>query len=376
MTFLFLAALLSKPMAISLPVVMLAMDSFPLGRQTRLGWRALLKEKWLLFVCCVATGIMTIISQSRAGAVTNLAGFSPTARCFVASRNVGFYLWKLLWPAWLSPYYPLEGRIPLGDPEFAGSLLGVVLVTALAFWRRRRLPQLWSAWCAYIAMLAPVSGLMQVGRQGAGDRFMYLPMIPVLLLGAGGCVWIWKRFSQLGRGALLTLLGCLLLFYGFRTRGQIAIWHDDETLWSRAVGYFPDSVLANWKMASALMGQHRYPESLAYAQKAARLDATYGPIQATLGEVYVKTVHYPEALAVLQEALRLKPDMTDARYALACAYSRSNRLEDAWRTLQEVIVADPSLAPAAAADEELADLRNSPEFSVQVRALLENAGTK
>lgn len=376
MTALFLAALLSKPMAVSLPVVMLAMDFYPLRRRTRLGWLALVKEKWLLFAYCLVMGILTIVSQSRAGAVTNLAGLGITTRGFVAARNFGFYIWKLIWPAWLSPYYPLEGRIPLGDIEFAGSVMAVAVLTGFAWWRRRRMPLLWTAWCAYVVMLAPVSGLFQVGRQGAGDRFMYLPMIPVLLIEAWVCVWAWNLFSRLGRATLLVLLGCLLLFYGFRSRGQIAVWHDDEALWTTAAGYFPDSVLANWKLASALMAQHRYEEALPCAQKAARLDPSFGPIRATLGMVYVKTHHYPEALATLQEALRLKPEMTDATYALACVYSRSDRWDDAYRTLRELVAIEPSYARVAATDEELADLRKNPEFSNRVQSLLGSATTK
>jgi hypothetical protein len=327
----------------------------------------------VLFACCVALGVVTIISQSRAGAVTSLARFSATARGVVAARNVVFYIWKLIWPAWLSPYYPLEGEIPLGDAEFVVPVIGVVSLTAFGFWRRRQMPVVWSAWCVYLALIAPVSGLMQAGGQGAGDRFMYLPMIPVLLLAAAGCVWLWRHFSLIGRSALAGLLGCLLLFYGFRTRGQIPIWHDDKTLWTEAFRYFPNSVLTNWKLALALMDQHRCEEALVYAQRAARLNPTYGPMHATLGEVYLKTHRYQEALAELQEALRLKPDMRDAQYDLACAYSRLNRLEDAYRTLQELLAVEPSYARAAATDEELADLRDRPDFSVRVHSLLGGA---
>ena len=367
---LFLAALLSKPMAVSLPVVMLVLDFYPLHRQTRESWWVLLKEKWFLFTCCVALGIVTIVSQSRAGAVTNLAGFGPAARCVVAARNVIFYVWKLIWPAWLSPYYPLEGEIPLGAPEFVFPAIAVICITGFAFMQRRRAPVVWGTWCAYLAMLAPVSGLMQVGGQGAGDRFMYLAMIPILLLLAAGCLWIWRHFGLLGRGALAGLLGCLLLFYGFQARGQIGVWHDDETLWTAAIRYFPDSVLTNWKLSLALMDQHRYEEAQAYAQKAARQNPTYGPMHATLGEIYLKRRHDREALAGLQEALRLKPDLYDAQYALACVYSRLNRMDDAYRALQKLLAVKPSYARLAATDEELANLRDDTEFSARMRVLL------
>jgi hypothetical protein len=376
MIILFLAALLSKPMAVSLTVVMLALDFFPLCRLARGGWRPLLREKGILFACGVAVGIVTIISQSRAGAVTGLVGFGVVARCFVAARNVLFYVWKLIWPAWLSPYYPLEGKIPLGDTEFAGSVIVVVALTALVFWRRNRMPVVWSAWCAYLALIAPVSGLMQVGAQGAGDRFMYLAMIPILTLAAAGCVWWWRHFTFLGRVALAGFLVCLLSFYGLRARGQIVTWHDDESLWTTTVGYFPDSVLANWKLSLALMDQQRYEDAVTFARKASSLDPTYAPIRATLGEIYGKTQQYQDSLTELREALRLNANLLDARYALACTYSRLGSMNEAYRTLQELLAVDPSYARAATTDKELTGLRDNPEFSDRMRVLLGGAGAK
>jgi tetratricopeptide (TPR) repeat protein len=99
-------------------------------------------------------------------------------------------------------------------------------------------------------------------------------------------------------------------------------------------------------------------------------------MHATLGEVYLKTHRYQEALAELQEALRLKPSMRDAQYDLACAYSRLNRLDDAYRTLQELLAVEPSYARVAATDEELAGLRDRPDFSVRVHTLLGGASAK
>jgi tetratricopeptide (TPR) repeat protein len=124
------------------------------------------------------------------------------------------------------------------------------------------------------------------------------------------------------------------------------------------------------------MDQHRYEEALTYARKAARLNPTYAPMRATVGEIYIETHHYQEALAELQEALRLKPDLTGARYALAGAYSHLGRLNEAYQTLQELLAMDPSYARVAATDENLANLRASPEFSVRVRALLADPGGK
>lgn len=373
MTVLLLAALLSKPMAVSLPFVMLVMDFYPLRRSLFRGWRPLLREKWILFACCAALGVVTMVAQSRAGAITDLAGFGITARCFVVARNVAFYMWKLIWPAWLSPYYPLEGEIPLGDAEFVGSMVGVILITALTFWRRNRIPAVWSAWCVYLALIAPVSGLLQVGPQGAGDRFMYSAMIPLLALAAAGCVWLWQHFHLITRSTLAGLLGCLLLFYGVRTRDQIVVWRDDQTLWTTAVFYFPNSVLANWKLSLALIDQRRYEEAQDHASKAAHLNPTYGPIHATLGEILLKTQRYHEAVTEAQEALRLQSDLHNAQYTLARAYAALGRWEQSFDSLQVLLAAQPAYATAAARDEELEALRQQPEYAARFATLIDGA---
>jgi hypothetical protein len=370
MTVLFLAALLSKPMAVSLPLVMLAMDFYPLRRSIHRGWRALIREKWILFACCVAFGFVTIFAQFRTGAITGLAGFGILERCLIAARNVAFYVWKLIWPAWLSPYYPLEGEIQPGDVEFMGSMIGVILISALAFWRRHRVPVVWSAWCAYLALIAPISGLLQAGPQGAGDRFMYLAMIPLLALAAASCVWLWRHSHLVVRSAWAGLLGCLLLFYGLRTRDQIPVWHDDPTLWMTAAFYFPNSVLTNWKLSIALTDKHRYEEAQVYAEKASHLNPTYGPIHATLGEIHLKTHHYHEAVAESQEALRLKPDLYNAQYTLTRAYAGLGRWEQSFDLLRSLLAAQPEYAAWAARDEELAALRNQPEYAARFAALI------
>lgn len=373
MTILFLAALLSKPMAVSLPLVMLAMDFCPLRRHLHRGWGQLIKEKWILFVCCLVVGVVTIAAQSHTGAITGLAGFGILDRCLVVARNVAFYVWKLIWPAWLSPYYPLEGEISPRDVEFLWSMIGVILITVLAFWRRHRTPVVWSAWSSYLALIAPVSGLLQAGPQGAGDRFMYFAMIPLLALAAAGCVWLWQHSHLVIRSALAAVLGCLVLFYGLRTRDQIVVWRDDPTLWMTAVFYFPNSVLTNWKLSVALTDKHRYDEAQIYAEKAAHLNPTYGPIHATLGEIHLKTHRYHEAVAESQEALRLKPDLYKAQYTLACAYAGLGRWEQSFDLLRSLLAAQPEYAAWAARDEELGALRNQPEYAARFAALIGGA---
>jgi hypothetical protein len=125
--------------------------------------------------------VLTVIGQARSGAVMAMQAHSAGERCLAAARGVVFYLWKLIWPGWLCPFYPLGGTMSLSQVEFLVPVVLVILISVLVVWLRRRAPALLAAWCSYLALLVPVSGLMQAGSQAVADRFMYLAMLAPLL---------------------------------------------------------------------------------------------------------------------------------------------------------------------------------------------------
>ena len=167
------------------------------------GWWRLLREKTLLFILTAIVAVITIAAQHHWGAMAEMAQLSLLGRALVAARATIFYLWKLIWPDWLSPYYPLFGSITLRQMEFLVPTLACVIITAVCVWQWRRGIVL-AAWVAYLALILPVSGVMQAGAQAVADRFMYLAMLPPLFLVAAGAVGSgagWKnRAAAAGRG--------------------------------------------------------------------------------------------------------------------------------------------------------------------------------
>jgi len=286
---------------------------------------------------------------------------------------VAFYMWKLIWPGWLSPYYPLEGEIRPGDFEFFSSIIAVVAITGLAFWQRAHWPVVWSAWCAYLALIAPVSGLVQAGPQGAGDRFMYFAMIPLLALAAAAAVWLWRQFHLILRSALMGLLGLYMVFDAVRTRDQIPVWRDDLTLWMTAADYFPNSALINFRLASALTDQHRYDAAQIYAEKALRLNPTYGPAHVALGEIYLKTQRYDSALKEAEAGMRADPNLPIAQYLLARAEAELGQLPQAFDALEKLLLRSPEFAAWASDSEELAVLRKNPAYAARFSTLIQAA---
>lgn len=367
-------ALLSKPMAVSLPVVMLALDFYPLRRHTQEGWGRLVREKLLLIVMAVAFSLATFLSASEAGAVRALTDFGLLDRVLIAVRGVIFYVWKLLWPVWLSPLYVLGAWIEITAREFYLPVALFAGFTALALLTRQRAPALLAGWAAFLAWVVPVSGLIQAGGQAAADRYMYLAMLPLVLLIGFGCVWFYRRASWVGRSALFVLLGCELLFLGWRTCAQIPVWRNEETLFRKVLEYYPQSGIANLHVARTLLQQRRFAEALPHAQRAAQTLEDDGYADAILGLACLKSRHYAEAVPALQEVLRQQPEFWSSRYNLACALTRLHRFEEALTALEELLPRQPQFAPLAARDGEFAALRAHPHYGERFRALLTAAG--
>ncbi|HVM59792.1 MAG TPA: tetratricopeptide repeat protein [Verrucomicrobiae bacterium] len=402
-------ALLTKPFAVSLPVLMLALDYFPLrryetgptpdpsqegntqpdipsplfGRGEGRGegsfgtaffvkrFTRLVAEKWPMI------GLSALASVGAIGArvqMQELAQDPLGTRLLVAARGAVFYLWKLVWPAWLSPYYPLGDGASLRSEEFLVPVLFCVAVTIVAVWARKRAPVLIVAWVSYLAVLLPVCGLVQVGGQAVADRYAYLSMVPALVALGSGILWIWRRGSALFKAAICIGLGAWLALIGLWTRGQMAVWHDDVSLWSAALEHFPDDPRANYNLGGVLLERHRFDEARVAVERAiahsdphaVQLPMAHG----TLGTIYLKLHEYDKAMEQLRQAIAADETLWASRYYLACAYARTGRLAEAYDMLRALLAAQPQYAALAARDGELTALRDDPAYQSRFAALV------
>jgi tetratricopeptide (TPR) repeat protein len=371
---LYVVALLTKPFAVSLPLVMLALDFYPLRRHAKRGWWRLVQEKWLLIVLSLAAAMEAVAAQPT---LEGLHQYTLSARLLVAAHGMAFYVWKLMWPAWLSPFYPLSNNVSLRSEEFLVPVLLCVVMTVAAVRLRTRAPVLLAAWGSYLALLLPVSGLVQVGGQAVADRYAYLAMVPVLLLLGSGMLWVW-RHVLVWRIMVLSVMMAGLPFLGLRTRQQIAVWHDDVSLWSAVLSHFPNDPLANYNLALALVRDGRLTDARGPAERAVTYSdphATQLPeARATLGVIYLKTHLYDQAVEQLRQAVAADGTLWAAQYNLACAYARQGHLADAYKVLQEVVAAQPEYTSLAARDGELKALRDDSEYGARFRALIGTGG--
>ena len=344
---LFAAALLCKPMAVSLPFVMLAIDYFPLRRLERLGWIRLLREKVVLIGLGVATAGAAMLTESQKGGLAIPWEMIPLPqRALLMFQSLMFYPWKLVWPEHLSPYYPLRLGLSLDQWPVLAAVLGVGMITMIVVRTWRRLPALAVGWTIYAMLLLPVSGLVPAGLQSVALRYAYLAILPLLLLAGGAVVWAWRHSRTSAHVALVGFLGCVLCFLGLRTRSLIPVWRDDETWWRVPAVDFPDSELANRLLAGALLAQGRANEALEFAERDVEIAPQSSKARYTLAVVLEHTGKIEEAIEQYEQTLRLQPDFVEARESLGNNLIRSGRVNEAVGQYEETLRFKPDSAEA------------------------------
>ena len=247
--------------------------------------------------------------------------------------------------------YPLPANVP-----WAALLISLAFVVGMSLgaWRARwQAPSLLVGWCWYLGVLFPVSGLPdQGGAQSWADRYTYLPSIGLLaaLLWAVGAVLArWPRSRPLlAVGALAAALALAAV-----SRAQIGLWHDDVTLWERAVAVTGDNYVAQINLGSALSGRGDRVGALSHYREAARIAPTSMEAQAGLGSALMEMGLPAEAVPHLEAAVRLRPDDPRPRVSLAGALADLGQRERAIQELREALRLAPNLPPALAGLREL-----------------------
>jgi len=270
---LFSGALLSKATAVTLPVLLLILDVYPLRRlpEDPRRWLSkpasgVIREKIPYFSAAAAAGLLAIWAESSNRVLWTWQQHGLGTRLAQAAFGVSFYLAKTLFPFGLSPCYEMPADAASIAPAAALGAAAAALLSVLAWRLRSRMPGLLAAWLAYLAAISPVLGLLQAGSQIAADRYSYLSCLGWPLLAAG-----WLRAKLEGeppaRRASLAAAACLLIILAALSWRQTGFWRDPIALWSHALEVDPGSAVANLDMGAALADSGRV------AQAAARFEA-------------------------------------------------------------------------------------------------------
>jgi protein O-mannosyl-transferase len=324
---LFAMGLMCKPMLVTLPVVLLLLDYWPLQRTESEG--RLVLEKLPLLALSAASCVVTLLAQT--GAMPSIKSFSLSARLANALASCMVYLGQMVWPAGLAVFYPYpHNGLPPWEMALAGTLLAGL--SAVVLWQRRKQPWLLVGWVWYLVMLLPVAGLIQAGRQAHADRYTYLPQIGIYL----AVTWLvaeWK-VNRVALGGLMAGVLAVLMVCAWQ---QTAYWKDSETLWTHTLACTTDNAVAQNNLGNALLQKSQADEAIAHLQKALQIRPNFAEAHYTLGNALRQKGKVDEAIVQFQEALKIKPDYAEAHNNLGTALRQKGRVDEAISHYQKAL---------------------------------------
>jgi Tfp pilus assembly protein PilF len=398
-------SLMSKPMLVTMPFLMLVLDFWPLrrsavwGRRGPAGWRTLVVEKVPFFALAVASCTVTFLVQRASGAMKGVSALPTGWRLENAAVSYGRYLGKIFAPVNLAVFYP---RVPAWP---AGAVLAAVVmllgITGVVVWMRTSRPWLAAGWFWYLGALVPVIGLVQVGEQAMADRYLYLPAAGIFIMAVWAAEELTRRWQRRAAvcavGVAVVLMVCLTL-----TWRQVGFWRNSRTLFERDIAVAGDNYLAECHLAdfeshhgsaeraeamyrralelapgciqaydglgSLLLGEGRIADAAVEFREALKRDPSHVVAHGNLGVALYQQGLTNDSVAELREAIRLAPGYADAHYNLATILEAGGQLEGAITEYEAAARAQPldagvrrglgaALAAAGRREEAIGELK-------------------
>jgi tetratricopeptide (TPR) repeat protein len=332
--------LMSKPMLVTVPFVLLLLDYWPLERfnfQSELARiKSLVIEKVPFLILSTASSVVTYLVQGRGHAFDLGRTFGLEVRLGNAAVSYLFYLWKSFWPVKLAAFYPYQSQ---SDEAALAAVLILLGLTGLCVWRSR-VNRAWIVgWLWFVGMLVPVIGLVQVGVQAHADRYMYLPLIGLLLILIGGAMpdaALLRRVPMVGAPLGLAVLAC-----GWLTFRQAALWLDTDTLFRYTLKVAPENPVALHTYGLSLLRQGRNQEAAELYAEAIRVWPLFADAYISLGTALGRQGQTERAMAVYQEALQYSPELLLVHFNLGVLLEQKGKLDEACAHYAEALRISP-----------------------------------
>jgi FOG: TPR repeat len=342
---LFALGLMSKPMLVTWPVVMLLLDFWPLNRMSggngresfRLAGK-LFAEKIPFFVLSAASSVITFLAQRQGGAVVPVQSFPWGLRMENALLSYVRYIGKLFYPHDMVVVYPKVAGWPMEEVLLAGVLLLVATLLVLA---NRQRGYLVMGWCWFVVTLLPVIGLIKVGEISIADRYTYLPAIGIFVLFTWGISELANRWLK-GPMPLAVGAAGILIVCGVITSRQIPFWRNTETLFHHALAVTGRNALADINLGVYYMQEGQLERARKHYESAIAIDPSFAEPWSGLGFILAEEKKYDEAITHYETALRLKPGLSDTRINFGKALFQVGRTNDATEQFQEAVRLNPN----------------------------------
>jgi len=352
--------LMAKPMLVTLPLLLLLLDFWPLGRLqfaannhmqargvTRFDIQTLfhlIYEKIPLFLLVIVSGSVTYLAQRSGGALDALASLPLSVRVANAFVSYLSYIVKAIWPAHLIVFYPHPGdALPLW--QGAGAALLIVGLSCGAVRVFKQYPYLAVGWLWYLVTLVPVIGLLQAGEQAMADRYTYIPLTGVFIIVAWGASDLLAKYRF--RKMVLAIFAVIILTaLTARAYCQVGHWYSAVTLFENAVTATPDNGLAHNNLGTALYETGKLDEAILHFKKALEIRPEFIEALNNLGAAYYKRGDYDAAALYLKKVLAKHPENAVAHDHLGKVLFAKQKIDEAVSHFAEAVRINPAYADA------------------------------
>ncbi|MCX5848922.1 MAG: tetratricopeptide repeat protein [Deltaproteobacteria bacterium] len=351
---LFILSLMSKPILVTLPFVLLLLDYWPLGRwQRALSSPAesrfkitgrLVWEKAPFIFLTIGSSIMTFWAQNNGGSVASLEHLPFPARVVNAILSYVSYLGKIFWPVDLAVFYPYEYPFPFWQTlVFCFILIGITIFVIYAL---KKLPFLFVGWFWYLGTLIPVIGLVQVGRQAMADRYTYLPSIGIVIMLVWGIPLLFPR-ANIRKNILFPAGLAVLAILAVLTWQQCGYWKNSIDLFNHALRVTKKNYQAYNNLGNAYAKLGQYQRTIADYNEAIRLKPDYAEAYYNRGTAYGKLLgQYQKAIEDFNKAIGLNPNYIKAYNNRGLSYDKLGQYHLAIGNFNEAILLQPDYADA------------------------------
>ncbi|HEY5139366.1 MAG TPA: tetratricopeptide repeat protein, partial [Methylococcales bacterium] len=323
---------MSKPTSTPLPLLMLLLDFWPLGR---LKWPTVL-EKIPFFILGGISAVITYISQTRTGGSTlpTEAGIGHVA--LVLCHNSIFYLYKIIWPVNLSSHYPFPDPLNLSQPMVLAGVIGTCILIPLLLiclrWTRAAL----TGWLFFFIAMFPTMGVIGFTTVIASDKFAYLPAFGLLMLLT--FFLCRSKIQHLKSKIIITILVLILACAeSVATRSYLVHWRTSVDLFEYMLSKAPNAPPLHYNRGVAYEKLGRWQEAIDAYKQAVRFDPDYAEACYGLGNAYSHLDRWQDAIDAFRQAIRIKPDFAKAYNNLGNTYSKLGRYQEAIDTCKQAI---------------------------------------
>jgi protein O-mannosyl-transferase len=349
-TALYVLSLLAKATGMTLPLVLLLLDVYPLGRLggARRWFGADARRVWLeklpFFIAALAAGAVALAAQQKAGALVSTETHDLAGRIVQVLYGISFYIVKTLLPTNLAPLYELPSDLHLFHWRVILAAAVFLVFSVSFFWARHRWPAAVTGWLVYLLLLAPVLGVAQAGLQLVADRYSYLSCMVWAILFASLFIRLWPSANGVPRAGVTALFIAIPLFVlfslGALTWRQTEIWQDSERLWNHALAVSPSS-MAHFHVGRFAAQRGDLVGAEKHLRRAIEINPTNDVIQSNLALVLARQGNLTEATAHFDRALKINSGDPATLNNMGITLAQQGKLDEAMQHFQRALEIRP-----------------------------------